>query len=108
MGGRLALSAVVSLLLVAGAARGDETPSFGVTETLLVERHGFNQDRRDDNDDYWDFKSRLNLTATGGPYTATLRLDDIVYLSPPDASYDDDHRIERVSLRADGRFVTVT
>jgi hypothetical protein len=101
---------VVAALAGPAASRADESelPSVGVTETFLVERHGFNQDRRADNDDYWDLKSRLNLSSTAGPYTAGLRIDDVVYFSPPDGTYRDDQRVERFSLRADGRLASVT
>lgn len=105
-------ASVVGLALLAQPARAlaqdGGGPSLSITETFLFERHGFNQDRRPDNDDYEDFKSRLNLSLSDGPYTATLRVDDIVYVSPPDETYVDDQRIERVAVRADGRLATVT
>lgn len=101
---------ILGLLLVPGVASAQESegPSLSITETFLIERHGFNQDRRNDNDDYEDFKSRLNLSLSQGPYTGTLRIDDIVYVSPPNDTYVDDQRIERVAFRADGRLITVT
>lgn len=109
--GRAGAGALLSILLLPAVARAQDDaggPSLSVTETLLFERHGFNQDRRADNDDYEDVKSRLNLSLNDGPYTGTLRLDDIVYASPPDDTYVDDQRIERLALRIDGRLATVT
>lgn len=101
------------MLLALGAlsapAAADETgPSLSVTETLIAERHGFNQDEQADNDDYEDVKSRLNLSLTQGAYSAALRIDDTIYVGPPTGEYADDQRIERVSLRADTRFASVT
>ena len=107
---RTGLAVVLATLasLPCAAAADDSAPAVSVTETLLLEAHGFNQDEQADNDDYQDVKSRLNLTASQGAYTAGLRVDDIVYLSPPDGTYVDDQRIERASLRVDGRLATVT
>jgi hypothetical protein len=98
------------LLLVPGLAGAQESggPSLSITETFLLERHGFNQDGRADNDDYEDVKSRLNLSLSDGAYTGTLRMDNIIYISPPNDTYVDDHRIERIALRVDSGLATVT
>ncbi len=53
----------------------DLPASFDLTDTLVFDYHDENHDGVDDNDDYFDLRSRLNLKLAVERLTLSIRLD---------------------------------
>ena len=100
-------------LLVAGCLRPawawdfrfpwlDLPASFDLTETLVFDYHDENHDGVDDNDDYFDLRSRLNLKLAVERLTLSIRLDTSSFFSEPApapgrAPYLDRYAPEKIS-----------
>jgi len=96
-----ALVFILACLLPASIPASD----FRVTETFTFGWYGDNRDDMTLNDDYFDFKNRLNLTVVQEIIEASIRLDTITIFdydlhdpgAPPGKTYRDDYRIERLT-----------
>lgn|GEM_PF-2184811 len=79
--------------------------NFKLTETFTATWHSDNRDKETTNDDYFDFKNRLDILHISPMLDAILRVDTMTIFdydlndpeAPPNKVYRDDYRIERIS-----------
>jgi hypothetical protein len=96
-----ALVFIAACLLPAPALASD----FRLTETFSMSWHGDNRDQDTTNDDYFDFKDRLNLMFIQEMVETSMRLDSMTIFNydlddpaaPAGKQYRDDYRIERLT-----------
>lgn len=97
------------LLLAQSTAAAQEGPEIDVTTTTTIEYHIDNENGKADDDDYGVVINRTNLATFADGLTATLRLDGSLFLNeykpdppaPPHSPYQDDTRVERLTVEYD-------
>lgn len=101
-------AALVATVLSASPAlaQDDEPLRLTATDTLLTQFRADNKNDRDEDDNYGIFINRLNLTGVSGNLTTQLRLDTtyfpdetLGFPNPPDARFQDDARLERLTVK---------
>ena len=97
---RTALVALLACAPPAIAWAGDQSAvNVSVTDTLVSEVHTDNRNGDPDDDNYGIIFNRLNLTGNAGDLTGTLRLDTTKFIDAPTDEYEDDLRLERITLQ---------
>ncbi len=91
------LALVGTLCIATTAFAGDTRVS--VTDTLVTEVRTNNRNGDATDDDYQIIVNRLNLTGNAGDLTGTLRLDTTKFFNAPTEEYEDDLRLERMTLQ---------
>jgi hypothetical protein len=75
---------LLSLCVLAGAARAGEPVSISVTSTTDANWHGDNENNNTSKDDnYYELLERLNISGNHGPWFFGQRVDAAYFFSPP-------------------------
>ena len=69
-----------------------------VTSTTVVEAHANNENDKAGDDDYGVLLERLNVGVTAGDVSTTARLDTDLFLNRPDAGFQQNVRLERMTV----------
>lgn len=91
-------AALLGVALWAGPAAAQDA-SVRLNDALRLEWRGDNGNRRADDDDYGVVVNKLDIAGSAGDLTAEARVDAVEVVGEPTADFQDDARLERLTVR---------